>query len=144
MVRVTKADGSLSFAVWYESQLNPFAHVVTDVISRHVSMPLVDPDAPGAFRFAARGKLANILKEAGANHVRERLLEFRIEAPISRDEFWEMRSGTSGTLREKLEAMPGSVRLQIADEVKEAVAEFFTGGRMSFPAQMLIVTGRSR
>lgn len=144
MLRVTKADGSLSFAVWYESQLNPFAHVVTDVISRHVAMPLVEPDAPGAFRFAARGKLANILKEAGANHVRERLLQFRIEAPISRDEFWEMRSGTSGTLREKLEAMPGSLRLQIADEVKEAVAEFFTGDRMSFPAQMLIVTGRSR
>jgi hypothetical protein len=52
-----------------------------------------------------------------------------------------MRSGTSGTLREKLDAMPADLRLKIANEVKEAVAEFFPDERMSFPAQMLIVTG---
>jgi len=111
------------------------------VISHHVTMQPADPDAPGAFRFAAPGKLAQILTEAGANRVRERLLKFHIEAPISRDEFWEMRSGTSGTLREKLDAMPADLRLKMANEVKEAVAEFFPDERMSFPAQMLIVTG---
>ena len=52
-----------------------------------------------------------------------------------------MRSATSGTLREKLNAVPADVRLKIASEVKEAVTEFFSDGRMSFPAQMLIVTG---
>ena len=52
-----------------------------------------------------------------------------------------MRSGTSGTLREKLDAMPGDMRLEIANEVREAIAEFFPNERMSFPAQMLIVTG---
>jgi hypothetical protein len=69
------------------------------------------------------------------------LLKFNIEAPISRDEFWKMRSGTSGTLREKLDAMPGDMRVEIANEVREAIAEFFPNERMSFPAQMLIVTG---
>jgi hypothetical protein len=121
--------------------LNPFAYIVTDVISRHILTTPIDPDAPGAFRFAAPGKLAQILADAGSTRVRERLLKFRIEAPISRDEFWEMRSGTSGTLREKLDAMPVALRLQISEEVKEAVAEFFPDERMSFPAQMLIVTG---
>ena len=141
MLRVIKSEGSLSFAVWHESNLNPFSYIVTQVISHHVTMPPADPDAPGAFRFAAPGKLAQILTQAGANRVRERLLKFHIEAPISRDEFWEMRSGTSGTLREKLDAMPADLRLKIANEVKEAVAEFFPDERMSFPAQMLIVTG---
>jgi ubiquinone/menaquinone biosynthesis C-methylase UbiE len=141
MLRVIKSEGSLSFAVWHESNLNPFSCIVTEVLSRHITTPPADPDAPGAFRFAAPGKLAQILTAAGANRVRERLLKFHIEAPISRDEFWEMRSGTSGTLREKLDAMPADLRLKIANEVKEAVAEFFPDERMSFPAQMLIVTG---
>jgi ubiquinone/menaquinone biosynthesis C-methylase UbiE len=144
MLRVIKSGASLSFAVWHESNLNPFAYIVTDVISRHILTTPIDPDAPGAFRFAAPGKLAQILADAGATRVRERLLKFRIEAPISRDEFWEMRSGTSGTLREKLDAMPVDLRLQISEEVKEAVAEFFPDERMSFPAQMLIVTGDKR
>jgi ubiquinone/menaquinone biosynthesis C-methylase UbiE len=141
MLRVIKSEGSLSFAVWHESNLNPFAYIVTEVISRHIPMAPVDSDAPGAFRFAALGKLAQILKAAGAKRVRERLLKFNIEAPISRDEFWEMRSGTSGTLREKLDAVSDDLRLKIANEVKEAVAEFFANEHMSFPAQMLIVTG---
>ena len=141
MLRVIKSEGSLSFAVWHESNLNPFAYIVTDVISRHMVTAPADPDAPGAFRFASPGKLAQILKAAGAKRVRERLLKFNIEAPISRDEFWEMRSGTSGTLREKLDAMSDDLRLKIANEVKEAVAEFFPNEHMSFPAQMLIVTG---
>jgi len=141
MLRVIKPERSLSFAVWHESNLNPFAYIVTDVISRHIPTPPADPDALGAFRFAAPGKLAQILKAAGAKRVRERLLKFNIEAPISRDEFWEMRSGTSGTLREKLDAMSEDLRLKIANEVKEAVAEFFPNERMRFPAQMLIVTG---
>jgi len=141
MLRVIKSEASLSFAVWHESNLNPFAYIVTDIISRHIATPPADPDAPGAFRFAGPGKLAQILKAAGAKRVRERLLKFNIEAPISRDEFWEMRSSTSGTLREKLDAMSDDLRLKIADEVKDAVAEFFPNERMSFPAQVLIVTG---
>jgi ubiquinone/menaquinone biosynthesis C-methylase UbiE len=141
MLRVTKSEGSLSFAVWHELHLNPFGHIVTDVMSRYTQTAPADPDAPGAFRFAKPGKLAQILEEAGAKRVRERLLKFHIEASISRDEFWEMRSGTSGTLREKLDSMPTDLQLRIAAEVKEAVAEFFPNERMSFPAQMHIVTG---
>jgi len=141
ILRVVKAEGALSFAVWYESNVNPFAYLVTDVLSRYTKTEPADPDAPGAFRFAEPGKLVRVLTEAVAIEVRERLLKFRIEAHISREEFWEMRSGTSGTLREKLAALPTDLRLRIANEVKEAVAEFFPNERMSFPAQMLIVTG---
>ena len=144
MLRVIKPEGSLSFAVWHESRFNPFAYIVTDVISRHIATPPADPDAAGAFRFAVPGKLAQILKDAGATRVRERSLKFHIEAPISRDEFWQMRSGTSGTLREKLDGMTANLRLEIANEVRDAVAEYFPDERMSFPAQMLIVTGNKR
>lgn len=141
MLRVLRPEGSLSFAVWYQRNVNPFAYIVTDVITHHIEIPPADPDAPDAFRFAERGKLSGMLKEAGATNIRERVLEFHIEAPLSRDEFWEMRSGTSGTLREKLALFSNEETVQVAKEVKEAVAEFFPNGQMSFPAQMLIVTG---
>ena len=141
MLRVTKREGALSFVVWGTLELNPFIHVVTEVLSRHVESPPVDPDAPGAFRFAETGKLARVLTDAGASAVRERPLAFRIEAPISRAEFWEMRSGMSGTLREKLASLPSEQARQIGLEVQEAVRQFFPKEVMSFPAQMIIVTG---
>lgn len=141
MLRVTKAEGTLSFVVWSVNEANPFTHKVSDVVARHVKTEPADPNAPSAFTFAEPGKLAGVLAEAGAVSVRERLLDFRIEAPVSRDEFWELRSATSGTLREKLAALSPDLRVTIANEVKEAVAEFFPEGQMSFPAQMLIVSG---
>ena len=141
ILRVIKPEGALSFAVWHERDANPFAYAVTDAVSRHIKIQPEDPDSPGAFRFAAPGKLVRVLAEAGATNVRERLLKFQIEATISREEFWEMRSGTSGTLREKLDSLSSDLRLTIANEVKEAVAEFFPNEQMSFPAQMLIVSG---
>ena len=96
MLRVTKPGGALALAVWQKSEQNPFLHVVTEVLSRYVETPPADPDAPGAFRFAEPGKLASIITEAGAIDVRERFLSFHIEAPISTDEFWELRSRDVG------------------------------------------------
>ncbi len=141
MLRVTKPGGAISLAVWHKSELNPFIHRVTEVINRYVETPPTDPDAPGAFRFAELGKLAGILSEAGASDVHERLLKFRIEAPISPHEFWVLRSETSDTLREKLARLSAEQVLRLKSEVEESLREFFLNDQMSLPAQMIIVTG---
>ena len=111
-------------------------------MSRYVETPPADPDAPGAFRFAESGKLASIVSEAGAIDVRERFLNFQIEAPISPDEFWELRSAISATLREKLAGFSEEQVERVRQEVKEAARQFFPNGHMSFPGEMIIVTGR--
>ena len=141
ILRVTEPGGTISLAVWHKSELNPFANRVTEVINRYVETPPTAPDAPGAFRFAELGKLAGILSEAGASDVHERLLKFRIEAPISPHEFWVMRSEISETLRQKLAQLSVEQASCVMAEVQEAVREFFPNNQMSFPAQMIIVTG---
>ena len=142
MLRVLKPNGTLTFAVWHKSEVNPFCYLVSGVIERHVKSPAADPDAPNAFRFAETGKLANVLAQAGAVDVDERVFSFDIEAPLSPEGFWAMRSQTSDTLRGKLAQLPTDEQAQIATEVKQAVKEFFPGNQMKFPAQMIIVTGK--
>ncbi|HEX8069281.1 MAG TPA: class I SAM-dependent methyltransferase [Pyrinomonadaceae bacterium] len=143
MLRVTGPGGALSLAVWHRSDLNPYYYVIANVISRYVeTTPAPSPAAPDAFRFAELGTLARILEEAGATGVRERVFKFRMEAPVSPAEFWAMRSETSGTLREKLATLSAEERTRVAQEVQEAVREFFPNNMMSFPAQVIIVTGK--
>jgi ubiquinone/menaquinone biosynthesis C-methylase UbiE len=142
MLRVTKREGVLSLAVWGKSELNPFSYLITDVLARHFGAAgPADPNAPGAFRFAEPESLARILRQAGAIEVKERPLKFQIAAPISPKEFWEMRSETSGTLREKLATLSSPQQELIAQDVQQAVREFFPNDQMSFPAQMIIVSG---
>ena len=143
MLRVTKREGVLSLAVWGKSELNPFSYLITDVLARHFGAATPpDANAPGAFRFAEHGSLARILSEAGAVDVSERVLKFQIAAPISSEHFWELRSETSGTLREKLATLSPVQADLIAQEAQEAVRQYFSNNQMSIPAQMIIVTGR--
>jgi len=144
MLRVVKPGGSLTFAVWYKSDVNPFCYLVSGVMDQHVKAADADPNAPNAFRFAELGKLAGVMKEAGAIDVRDEIVSFDIEAPLSALDFWTMRSQTSDTLREKLAKLSAAEQSQIAEEVQQAVKDFFPDNRMKFPTQMLIATGRKR
>lgn len=142
MLRVAKPGGALALAVWDKSDCNPFLNVITNALSRYVETAPEEPDAPGAFRFAEHGKLAQVLRDAKASEVTERILKFEIAAPITFEQFWELRSEASASLREKLQRfLPDELR-QLIDEVRDASREFFTGGYMRFPAQMIVVDGR--
>jgi len=141
MLRVTKPSGVLAFAVWHKSELNPYSYTVTEVLSRHIETPPPGPDALDAFRFAEPGKLAGLLTSAGAINIRERVLRFHIEAPLSPEEFWQMRSEISESLRDKLKNFSAAEQAHIATQVQSAVREFFPNNQMKFPAQMHIVIG---
>lgn len=142
MLRVTKLGGTLTFAVWHKSELNPYSYLVTQVLSRYVDVPAPGPDAPDAFRFAEIGKLAAILNEAGAIDISERIFKFQIEAPISVEEFWTMRSEISEILRAKLKRLTEEQCLRVAQDVQDNIRQFFSDDGMSFPAEMIIVSGR--
>jgi ubiquinone/menaquinone biosynthesis C-methylase UbiE len=140
MLRVLAPGGRLALAVWHRSDSNPFFQVALQIIARYVQLPATLPDAPGAFRYAEPGKLAGLVAQAGAAAVSERVLGFRIEAPIARKDFWPLRFEMSETLRTVVPQLsPGQLR-RARSEVEEAIRPYFPDDRMSFPAQAIIVT----
>lgn len=141
MLRVTKHEGVISLAVWDKSEVNPFFYAITNILTQYCDVASeADPNASGACRFAEPGSLARILAEAGAVDIKERALKFNIVAPISLEQFWEMRSETSGKLREKLATLSASQAVLVAKEAKQAISEFFSNNQMSIPAEIIIVT----
>jgi ubiquinone/menaquinone biosynthesis C-methylase UbiE len=142
MLRVLAPGGRLALAVWHRSDSNPFFQVPLQILARYVQLPAPAPDAPGAFRYAELGKLAGLVARAGAAAVSERVLGFRIEAPIGRKDFWPLRSEMSETLRAIVPRLsPGQLR-SATSEMEEAIRPYFPDDRMSFPAQAIIVTAR--
>src|SRR6202007_1893475 len=88
MLRVLKPGRKLALAVWHFADRNPFHYVLSRVMERFVDSPQPAPDAPDPFRFAAPGKLRSVLIEAGVTAPSERVLQFKIEAPLSAEDFW--------------------------------------------------------
>jgi ubiquinone/menaquinone biosynthesis C-methylase UbiE len=141
MLRVLKPGRKLALAVWHYAERNPFHYVPSRVIDRHVDSPPLAADALDAFRFALPGKLKDVLAEAGVKDASERLLQFRIEAPSSVEDFWELRREMSDKLREKVAMLSKRQASEVKSEMLEALSEYSTDGGMSFPAEVVIVSG---
>ena len=141
MLRVLKPDRRLAFAVWHHAESNPFFYTMSRVIERYIDSPPPEPDAADALRFAARGKLQKVLHDAGVNASSERLLLFNIEASVSPEEFWDLRVEMSEKLRQKIVALPPKQLNEAKIEALKAMGEYSTAHGMSFPGEVLIVSG---
>jgi len=141
MLRVLKPGRKLALAVWHFAERNPFHYTLSRVIEQYVDSPPLAPDAPDAFRFAVPGKLVEVVAEAGAMAPSERLLQFAIQAPLSVEDFWTLRCEMSEKLREKIATLSQEQLNEAKGQALEAFREYSTDRGMSFPAEVLIVSG---
>jgi SAM-dependent methyltransferase len=142
MLRVLKPRGKLSFAVWHYLDNNPFHSCLARIVDRFTPEPELPPDAPNPFRFATPGKLRNILEAAGARNVSERLFRFSIEAPLTIEDFWNLRCDMAEKLRQRLAALPTDAFIELKKQVLDAFRAYVKGPGVSFPGEVLIVSGR--
>ena len=140
-LRLLKTGGRVCHCVWGARRDNPFHHVVQDVLDRYVAGPAPEPDAPGAFRFAESGKLVKVFDQAGASAIRERRVRFNIAAPLSFDEFFEVRTEMSDSLRAKLRKLAPEQAASFKQDVQQNAESYFTSEGFSFPAEVLLVSG---
>ena len=141
MLRVLKPGRKLALAVWHFAERNPFHFALSQVVDRYVRPPAPEPDAMDAFRFAPPGKLREVLSQAGVVAPAERLLRFDLQAPVSVEDFWALRLAMSDKLREKLATLTQEQSAEVHRQALDALREYSTGQGMSFPAEVLIVSG---
>jgi ubiquinone/menaquinone biosynthesis C-methylase UbiE len=141
MLRVLKPGRKLALAVWHLAERNPFFYTLSRVIERYVDSPPSAPDAPDPFRFASPGKLRDVLAEASAMAPSEPLLQFTVQAPISVEDFWILRCEMSEKLREKVAMLSREQLPEVKREALDALRGYSTDRGMSFPAEVLIVSG---
>jgi ubiquinone/menaquinone biosynthesis C-methylase UbiE len=143
-LRVLKPGGRIAVAVWHFAERNPFHYTVAKVVERYVESTPPVPDSPDAFRYASPGKLQAVLSEAGVAATSERLLRFSIEASISVEKFWTLRSEMSEKLRTKIAVLSKPQIAALQREVIEALTPYSSDRGISFPAEVLIVSGRKQ
>jgi SAM-dependent methyltransferase len=142
MLRVLKPGKKVAFAAWYYLDSNPFHYSLARLTDRFAPEPPLPPDAPDAFRFAVPGKLRDIVAEAGAIDVAERVFRFSINAPLSVEEFWNFRCEWSEKLRQRLAALPVEVLREVKHQALGVFRLYETPTGVSFPGEVLIVSAQ--
>ncbi|HET6929721.1 MAG TPA: methyltransferase domain-containing protein [Candidatus Acidoferrum sp.] len=141
MLRVLKPGKRLAVAVWHFAERNPFHYSLSRVMDRYVHAPPPEPDALDAFRFAEPGKLRKVFAEAGVAESTERLVRFAIETPLPAEDYWTLRIEMSDKLRGKIRALSERQVAEVKRQGIESLREYSTERGMSFPAEVLIVSG---
>jgi len=142
MLRVLKPGRKMALAVWHFSDHNPFHHVMARIVDRYAPEPALRPDAPDAFRFAPLGKLKEIMIAAEVHDVTERLYRFPIEVSLSLEGFWDLRLEMAKKLRERLAILAPDTLNDLKRQALEAFRTYSTAAGLSFPAEVLVVSGR--
>ena len=116
-----------------DSLREAFGKALSGLADEFPSMVVLDADLAGG---------------TGVHHFRkshpERLLQFAIQAPVSVEEFWSLRCEMSEKLRGKLAGLPAEQAAEVKRQSLEAFREYSTDHGMSFPAEVLIVSGTKR
>jgi len=144
MLRVLKPAGRLALAVWGHVRNNHFHYLFTDLFERHFAPEPAQPDAPDAFRFAPRGKLLAVAREAGLADAAECLLEFAIQPQVDLETAWVVRTEMSDLFRNQLAQLSREQVDALQRDFCAAARPYVTPQGVSFPTEVLIVSGIKR
>ena len=136
--RVLKAGGRAAFAVWDRPDRNPWATIPSQAMIELGLAERPDPDAPGMFRLAADGALAELLESAGFTDVKV--------APVSlerhyndADEFVEETLELSPMMRRTLAEVSESDRQRVGERILAATQAFTDDdGSVLLPGSSLV------
>jgi len=142
MLRVLQPGRKMALAVWHFGENNPFHHELARIVDHYAPEPALQPDAPDAFRFAPPGKLKEIMVEAEVHEVTEHLFQFQINVSQSVEEFWNLRLEMSEKLRQRLATLTPDTMGDLKQKALDAFRPYATAEGLSFPAEVLIVSGR--
>ncbi len=139
--RTLRPGARACFLVWGSID-QPYWQATMGVVHRHVGGPLLAPNGPDPFRFAASGSLSAILRGAGFNDVEEetKTLPWTWLGPA--EEVWEQAQAVSVPFHPMLERVPADQWPKIHAEVHAAVRQYSDGEKIAFGASVILASGK--
>lgn len=140
MIRVLKPGGKLSTAVWAEPEQNFWATSVMGVIKKYIPMDPPPPEAPGLFRCAEPGMMANLMKDAGMKNVSEKTINGEVKTD-SPEQYWEMMTEVAAPIVAALSKADASTFQKIKDETIELIRTKNPAGPVCMTSKAFVIYG---
>jgi SAM-dependent methyltransferase len=136
--RVLRPGGHLAFSVWAARERNPTLSLAGTVLVELGHVPPPDPEAPGAFVMADRGRIRKLVVEAGFAEPEIEEVPFRWRF-ADQDAYWHFLTETAASVSPVLRALSSEALSTVREQVHEAVRPFRSGEGYDFPAVCLNV-----
>ena len=140
MVRVLKPGGRIAAAVWNVPEKNFWASATLGIINRNMQLISPPPGAPGLFRCAETGLIADLFRKVGFKNISETEIMGELNTGTT-EVYWNFMTEVVAPVVAALGKADNITRRKIKDEVFETVNQKFPGGKVAIDSNALIIYG---
>ncbi len=143
--RWLEPEGRFVFAVWGRPENNLWMSSVRQIVSEVATLPKMEPEAPGPFRYADADSFHSLLAQAGFTGVQRNTWHGKLEVGggLSADEAAGFALSSFGQFAEMLEQGGEQLYQEALRRLIRHWKQNELGGRVSHGAEVHIFTGRA-
>ena len=138
IARVLRPGSWVAAAVWSSPDKNPSISLSMEAIKKVVELPQPDPAAPGIFRLAKPGDLAEMLQQAGLIDVTDQ--EFLAEwSYASAEEYFTSLMEIAAPVQNLMAKLSVPQVQEVRRLITQAATQYQRGNRITFPLAVRMV-----
>lgn len=140
MLRVLKPGGRVATSVWNVPEKNFWITATMGALNRNIEMPAPVPGAPGMFRCAKEGLMAELFRQAGFQNVSVTEVPGKMKSKTA-DLYWEVMTEVAGPVVAALSNADEILKEKIRNEVCLAVNKRYPQQPIQVDASALVIYG---
>ncbi len=140
MVRVLKPGGRIATSVWNIPEKNFWVTAVMGTINKNMQLPPPPPGAPGMFRCAKSGFIADLFRQAGCKNISEKEVSGKLKSGTA-DVYWNFMTDVAAPVVAALGKADDAMKAKIKSEVYELINQKYPEEKVQIDSNALIIYG---
>ena len=140
MVRVLRPGGRIATSVWNVPDKNFWITAVMGTITKNMELPPSPPDAPGMFRCANDGFIADLFMQAGLKNISQKEVTGKLNCKTT-SVYWKVMTELAAPVVAALDKADNVTRDKIKKEVNQVVHKKFPYGNIVMDGSALVIYG---
>ncbi|MBS1688645.1 MAG: class I SAM-dependent methyltransferase [Bacteroidetes bacterium] len=141
MMRVLKPGGHIATSVWGAPEKNFWITAIMGAINRNMNLPAPPPGAPGIFRCAKDGFIADLFAQAGLKNISEKEITGMLDCQTT-DAYWNYMTDIAAPVVAALSQADDNTKDKIRNEVHQLLNDRYTNGSISISSSATITSGQ--
>lgn len=140
MVRVLKPGGRIATSVWNVPEKNFWVTAIISTINKNMQLPPPPQGAPGMFRCANSGFIADLFMQAGLKNISEIEVSGELNSGTT-DVYWNMMTEVGAPIVAALSKADDALKAKIKSEVFELINQKYPQGKVRINSSALVIYG---
>lgn len=140
MVRVLKPGGRIATSVWDGPDKNFWVTAAMEAISHHIEMPPPVQGAPGMFRCAKSGMIAELFSQVGLKNITELPVAGKLNTKTA-EVYWNTMTEVAAPIVAALSKADEATREKVRQEVYGSLKRRYPDGNVVIDAGAIVIYG---